>query len=173
MENAYTLNYNYRVKYANGKGYDSRNRNFIAACDVSREEYIAFVKYIAAGGELNADGLDDTVGAVVAKMKALVDENDRFYSMDGYLLPKALKKKRSIDKIEIWPDEMDIRRFQKIKDIEGTFSRPSQTLVLNRFDGSTVTITVENGKAEVSDSRKNNQRMIVDEDTLANTIARW
>ncbi len=47
-----------------------------------------------------------------------------------------------------------MERFKQMEDIDAVFSRPEQSFVLTRYDGSTVKVTVKDGLAIIQDSRK-------------------
>ena len=85
-----TIDYNYRVTSPNGKGYSSEKTGNIAVCELSPVEYAEIAKYTAAGGDLNAPKLSETLSAVVSRMKERIAEDDMYYSTDGRLLAKRL-----------------------------------------------------------------------------------
>ena len=71
-----------------------------------------------------------------------------------------------IANIEVWICDYDVRRFQRMKDMDAVFSRPGQTMVFTRNDGSTVTVHVKDGLAEVRDTRVSNHYHIMEEEQL-------
>ncbi len=58
-----------------------------------------------------------------------------------------------------------------MEDIDAVFSRPEQSFVLTRYDGSTVKVTVKDGLAIIQDSRKPGQYCKTEEDRLADNIS--
>ena len=65
-----------------------------------------------------------------------------------------------------------MKRFQRMKDIDAVFARPEQSMVLTRYDGSTVTVTVKDGLAEIQDSRNRSQHLMMEEEQLADRLSR-
>lgn len=172
MSESMNLNFTYRTTYANGKKCDTRKTGTIGVCKVSRSEYIEVAKYIAAGGDLNASDLNSTLSGVAARMKAHVAEYDVYYTLTGQFHEKPLKTPREITNIEVWIYDYDLKRFQRMKDIDAVFARPEQSMVLTRYDGSTVTVTVKDGLAEIQDSRKRSQHLMMEEEQLADRLSR-
>ena len=105
-------------------------------------------------------------------MKERIAEDDMYYSMDGRLLAKRLKKPREIKNIEAWIEEYDLARVEQMGDIDEVLARPEQQLVLTRYDGSTVTVTVKAGMATIQDSDYAGRFSMLEEDRLANIICR-
>lgn len=165
------LNFAYRITYSNGKGYDTRNKDRVLVIELTRSEYVEIAKYTAAGGDLNASVLNSILEGVVRRMKERVMELDGYYSMEGRLLSKPLKKSREIKDIEVWVDDYDLERFKRMRDIDKVFARPEQSIILSRYDGSTVKVTVKDGIADIWDLRKPGQYRRMEEEWLANIIS--
>ena len=81
------------------------------------------------------------------------------------------KKSREIKDIEVWVDDYDLERFKRMRDIDKVFARPEQSIILSRYDGSTVKVTVKDGIADIWDSRKPGQYRRMEEEWLANIIS--
>ena len=57
-------------------------------------------------------------------------------------------------------------------DINAVLARPDQQMVLTRYDGSTVTVTLKAGMATIRDSNDAGRYTMLEEDQLANIIGR-
>ena len=83
-----------------------------------------------------------------------------------------MKKPREIKNIEVWIEEYDRVRLKQMKDIDAVLARPEQKLVLTRYYGSTVTVTLKAGMATIQDSDNEGRFSTIEEDRLANIICR-
>ena len=86
---------------------------------------------------------------------------DRFMNKNGSLRKTPLKKKRAISKLEFFIPEYEYRRLKKMKDPIETLERPVEHMTVYRNDGSSVTLTAENGRVSIVDSREKNVRQII------------
>ena len=94
-----------------------------------------------------------------------VEFADRFMNKNGSLRKTPLKKKRAISKLEY-----EYRRLKKMKDPIETLERPVEHMTVYRNDGSSVTLTAENGRVSIVDSREKNVRHIIEADYFISKI---
>ena len=92
------------------------------------------------------------------KMDVMEELNEIDYEK---LEKKNLKKKRAISKLEFFIPEYEYRRLKKMKDPIETLERPVEHMTVYRNDGSSVTLTAENGRVSIVDSREKNVRHII------------
>ena len=104
------------------------------------------------------------ISDVIDKMTENVEFADRFMNKNGSLRKTPLKKKRAISKLEFFIPEYEYRRLKKMKDPIETLERPVEHMTVYRNDGSSVTLTAENGRVSIVDSREKNVRHIIEAD---------
>ena len=107
---------------------------------------------------------------VIDKMTENVEFADRFMNKNGSLRKTPLKKKRAISKLEFFIPEYEYRRLKKMKDPIETLERPVEHMTVYRNDGSSVTLTAENGRVSIVDSREKNVRHIIEADYFVSKI---
>ena len=119
-----------------------------------------------AGRSITFEGISD----VIDKMTENVEFADRFMNKNGSLRKTPLKKKRAISKLEFFIPEYEYRRLKKMKDPIETLERPVEHMTVYRNDGSSVTLTAENGRVSIVDSREKNVRHIIEADYFVSKI---
>ena len=112
------------------------------------------------------EGISD----VIDKMTENVEFADRFMNKNGSLRKTPLKKKRAISKLEFFIPEYEYRRLKKMKDPIETLERPVEHMTVYRNDGSSVTLTAENGRVSIVDSREKNVKHIIEADHFISKI---
>ena len=110
------------------------------------------------------------ISDVIDKMTENVEFADRFMNKNGSLRKTPLKKKRAISKLEFFIPEYEYRRLKKMKDPIETLERPVEHMTVYRNDGSSVTLTAENGRVSIVDSREKNVRHIIEADYFVSKI---
>ena len=110
------------------------------------------------------------ISDVIDKMTENVEFADRFMNKNGSLRKTPLKKKRAISKLEFFIPEYEYRRLKKMKDPIETLERPVEHMTVYRNDGSSVTLTAENGRVSIVDSREKNVRHIIEADYFISKI---
>lgn len=126
-------------------------------------------------GFLSPDSRDTGTGLfrisdVIDKMTENVEFADRFMNKNGSLRKTPLKKKRAISKLEFFIPEYEYRRLKKMKNPIETLERPVEHMTVYRNDGSSVTLTAENGRVSIVDSREKNVRHIIEADYFVSKI---
>ena len=79
----------------------------------------------------------------------------------------------SIDELlelEFFIPEYEYRRLKKMKNPIETLERPVEHMTVYRNDGSSVTLTAENGRVSIVDSREKNVRHIIEADYFVSKI---
>ena len=112
----------------------------------------------------------ETISDVIDKMTENVEFADRFMNKNGSLRKTPLKKKRAISKLEFFIPEYEYRRLKKMKNPIETLERPVEHMTVYRNDGSSVTLTAENGRVSIVDSREKNVRHIIEADYFVSKI---
>ena len=110
------------------------------------------------------------ISDVIDKMTENVEFADRFMNKNGSLRKTPLKKKRAISKLEFFIPEYEYRRLKKMKDPIETLERPVEHMTVYRNDGSSVTLTAENGRVSIVDSREKNVKHIIEADHFISKI---
>ena len=110
------------------------------------------------------------ISDVIDKMTENVEFADRFMNKNGSLRKTPLKKKRAISKLEFFIPEYEYRRLKKMKNPIETLERPVEHMTVYRNDGSSVTLTAENGRVSIVDSREKNVRHIIEADYFVSKI---
>ena len=110
------------------------------------------------------------ISDVIDKMTENVEFADRFMNKNGSLRKTPLKKKRAISKLEFFIPEYEYRRLKKMKNPIETLERPVEHMTVYRNDGSSVTLTAENGRVSIVDSREKNVRHIIEADYFISKI---
>ena len=110
------------------------------------------------------------ISDVIDKMTENVEFADRFMNKNGSLRKTPLKKKRAISKLEFFIPEYEYRRLKKMKNPIETLERPVEHMTVYRNDGSSVTLTAENGRVSIVDSREKNVRHIIEADHFISKI---
>ena len=144
------FNYCYKITYESGETYD-RRRNELSV-EISKEDY----KKIITG--------------VLQERPENVEFADRFMNKNGSLRKTPLKKKRAISKLEFFIPEYEYRRLKEMKNPIETLERPVEHMTVYRNDGSSVTLTAENGRVSIVDSREKNVRHIIEADYFVSKI---
>ena len=164
---AYDLNFNYcyKITYESGETYD-RRRNELSV-EISKEDYKKIITGVLQERPIDQiEGISD----VIDKMTENVEFADRFMNKNGSLRKTPLKKKRAISKLEFFIPEYEYRRLKKMKDPIETLERPVEHMTVYRNDGSSVTLTAENGRVSIVDSREKNVRHIIEADYFVSKI---
>lgn len=117
-----------------------------------------------------AEKIIEGISDVIDKMTENVEFADRFMNKNGSLRKTPLKKKRAISKLEFFIPEYEYRRLKKMKDPIETLERPVEHMTVYRNDGSSVTLTAENGRVSIVDSREKNVRHIIEADYFVSKI---
>ena len=158
--------YRYRISYANGKIYDSKDSLFV---DVTKEQYNKIVLEMISGKSFSdIQGIDD----IKAKMIEDIEFVDRFTNLDGTNRKAALKKCRPYTDIEVYIPDREYKRLKSINNLEEFLSRPEEHMTIYRSDGSYITISVENGLVKVIDSKYRHQTTIRKADDFIGVITR-
>jgi hypothetical protein len=85
-------------------------------------------------------------------------------------LMKKCDEARNKELIEFFLPESEYKRINKMKDPEAVFSRTEEHMTIYRNDGSSVTISTENGMVRVKDSRKNGYNYMTENDWLLEKV---
>ena len=158
--------FQYRVKYDSGACSDKKRELTIS---ISKEDYKKIVQGVLAGTPIEEiEGVAD----VVAKMKDLVRDVDRWTNRDGSLRSSPMKKSRTISELELFFPQAEYLRLKKMKDPMEVIDRPTEHMTLYRHDGSSVVISCENGRVKINDSRNQCATIIVDVDDFLASITR-
>ena len=159
------FNYCYKITYESGETYD-RRRNELSV-EISKEDYKKIITGVLQERPIEQiEGISD----VIDKMTENVEFADRFMNKNGSLRKTPLKKKRAISKLEFFIPEYEYRRLKKMKDPIETLERPVEHMTVYRNDGSSVTLTAENGRVSIVDSREKNVRHIIEADYFVSKI---
>ena len=110
------------------------------------------------------------ISEVINKMTENVQFVDCFMNKNGTSRKTPLKKKRAISKLEFFIPESEYRRLKKMKSPIETLERPEEHMTIYRDDGSSVTLSTENGCVSIIDSRKKNVRHVVEADYFISNI---
>ena len=137
------FNYCYKITYESGETYD-RRRNELSV-EISKEDYKKIITGVLQERPIDQiEGISD----VIDKMTENVEFADRFMNKN------TIKEKRAISKLEFFIPEYEYRRLKKMKDPIETLERPVEHMTVYRNDGSSVTLTAENGRVSIVDSRE-------------------
>ena len=159
------FNYCYKITYESGETYD-RRRNELSV-EISKEDYKKIITGVLQERPIDQiEGISD----VIDKMTENVEFADRFMNKNCSLRKTPLKKKRAISKLEFFIPEYEYRRLKKMKDPIETLERPVEHMTVYRNDGSSVTLTAENGRVSIVDSREKNVRHIIEADHFISKI---
>ena len=144
------FNYCYKITYESGETYD-RRRNELSV-EISKEDYKKIITGVLQERPIEQiEGISD----VIDKMTENVEFADRFMNKNGSLRKTPLKKKRAIS---------------KMKNPIETLERPVEHMTVYRNDGSSVTLTAENGRVSIVDSREKNVKHIIEADHFISKI---
>ena len=159
------FNYCYKITYESGETYD-RRRNELSV-EISKEDYKKIITGVLQERPIEQiEGISD----VIDKMTENVEFADRFMNKNGSLRKTPLKKKRAISKLEFFIPEYEYRRLKNMKDPIETLERPVEHMTVYRNDGSSVTLTAENGRVSIVDSREKNVKHIIEADHFISKI---
>ena len=148
------FNYCYKITYESGETYD-RRRNELSV-EISKEDYKKIITGVLQERPIDQiEGISD----VIDKMTENVEFADRFMNKNG-----------SLTKLEFFIPEYEYRRLKKMKDPIETLERPVEHMTVYRNDGSSVTLTAENGRVSIVDSREKNVRHIIEADYFISKI---
>ena len=139
----------------------------LRSVEISKEDYKKIITGVLQERPIDQiEGISD----VIDKMTENVEFADRFMNKNGSLRKTPLKKKRAISKLEFFIPEYEYRRLKKMKDPIETLERPVEHMTVYRNDGSSVTLTAENGRVSIVDSREKNVRHIIEADYFVSKI---
>ena len=162
------FNYCYKIIYESGETYD-RRRNELSV-EISKEDYKKIITGVLQERPIDQiEGISD----VIDKMTENVEFADRFMNKNGSLRKTPLKKKRAISKLEFFIPEYEYRRLKKMKNPIETLERPVEHMTVYRNDGSSVTLTAENGRVSIVDSREKNVRHIIVTVNMNSELTQW
>lgn len=157
--------FQYRITYESGQAYDRPHRLNVP---VTKEEYNKIMLGILDGKSIREiEGIDE----VIAKMTEQVQFVDRWYNLNGTQRKTPLKKPRDISDLDFFLPQSEYMRIKKMKNPKEVMERPEEHMTIYRSDGSSVTISSENGKVKVTDSRKNNMGSIREADHFISLIS--
>ena len=154
--------------------YDYVKQCFSIIKNLGMKCYAAFDTFAAGNGKNHQDvytiEVDDVEDGYRLKYYGKNEFADRFMNKNGSLRKTPLKKKRAISKLEFFIPEYEYRRLKKMKDPIETLERPVEHMTVYRNDGSSVTLTAENGRVSIVDSREKNVRHIIEADYFVSKI---
>lgn len=157
--------FRYVITYESGQIYDSKNSTLCVP--VTKEEYKSIVRGVLNGIPM----IENTeIPQLLEKMKELVEFCDRYKNLNGSDRKTPLKKARHFSKLEYYMSDYDYNRIRKMKDPLAEIDRPAQQMTIYRADGSSVTITSENGLVQIRDSRNKNSYHQLDADYFISKI---
>jgi hypothetical protein len=142
-------------------GYPNSYREDTLGIKLSKEDYRRIMLDILDGKSFDEiDGIDE----IKAQMTEDVMFSDCWFERNGKMRSKPLKKEREIENISFDLTEDEYSRIKKMKDPKAVYSRPEEHMTIYRNDGSSVTISTENGKVIMSDSRTSSYVCIMEND---------
>lgn len=159
------FSYCYRITYESGETYD-RKKDLLVV-EISKEDYKKIISGVLQGTAI--EQIED-ISEVINKMTENVQFVDRFMNKNGTSRKTPLKKKRAISKLEFFIPESEYRRLKKMKNPIETLERPEEHMTIYRNDGSSVTLSTENGRVSIVDSREKNIRHVVEADYFISNI---
>jgi hypothetical protein len=105
-------------------------------------------------------------------MTELVLYVDRWINLNGSRRTTPLKKPRDVEAIEFFLPDSEYKRIRKMKDPAAVFSREEEHMTIYRNDGSSVTVSTENGMVKVKDSRQNGYNYTMENDWFLEKVMR-
>jgi hypothetical protein len=158
--------FSYRITYQNGQSYD---RPQMLTVEVSKEDYCRIMMGVVGGKTINEI---ERIDSIRSNMTELVLYVDRWINLNGSQRTTPLKKPRNVEEIEFFLPDSEYKRIRKMKDPEAVFSRAEEHMTIYRNDGSSVTVSTENGMVKVKDSRQNGYNYTTENDWFLEKVMR-
>lgn len=158
------FNYQYCITYRSGQSYE---RPHTLTAQIAKEEYKKIIQGVLQGIPISKiEGIADAISQMTENVRSI----DRWTNINGSHRKTPLKQEREIVGLEFFLPESEYRRIKKMKDPMAVFDRPQEHMTLYRNDGSSVTLTAENGLVQIHDSKNTRSYSIMEIDNFLSRI---